>query len=156
MLLKTPVWFHELTLKRYFFCNPGFKTNHESHDGIIYIIQIVTKDGNAEQQTKVNLTRIFRDYSLDYFISTQTGSPTMNYWICSMKLLEVKLKRIKKLHMLPLKLTAYRFLRRIWRMQYSKWSAVGSGKSSVFRSHFICHGDTKRLNKTDKRSYVGI
>jgi exonuclease SbcD len=63
MLLKTPVWFHELTLKRYFFCNPGFKTNHESHDGIIYIIQIVTKDGNAEQQTKVNLTRIFRDYS---------------------------------------------------------------------------------------------
>jgi hypothetical protein len=27
----------------------------------------------------------------------------MNYWICSMKLLEVKLKKRKKLHMLPLK-----------------------------------------------------
>jgi hypothetical protein len=38
--------------KRYFFCNQDLKRIHESHDGIIYIIPIVTKDGNAEQQTQ--------------------------------------------------------------------------------------------------------
>jgi hypothetical protein len=31
-----------------------------------------------------------------FYIKDTNRSPTMNYWICSMKLLEIKLKRIKK------------------------------------------------------------
>jgi exonuclease SbcD len=43
----------ELTLvSDTFFATQDLKRIHESHDGIIYIIPIVTKDGNAEQQTQ--------------------------------------------------------------------------------------------------------
>jgi exonuclease SbcD len=43
----------ELTLvSDTFFLTQDLKRIHESHDGIIYIIPIVTKDGNAEQQTQ--------------------------------------------------------------------------------------------------------
>jgi exonuclease SbcD len=80
--------------KRYFFLN--LKRIHESHDGIIYIIPIVTKDGNAEQQTpKVNLDQDIQGLFTDYFISKHKQEPNDELLICSMKLLEVKLKRIK-------------------------------------------------------------
>jgi hypothetical protein len=44
-----------------------------------------------------------------FYIKTQTGA-TMNYWICSMKLLEVKLKRIKKTPYVAIKVKYYRFV----------------------------------------------
>jgi exonuclease SbcD len=65
-----------------FFATQDLKRIHESHDGIIYIIPIVTKDGNAEQQTpKVNLDQDIQGLFTDYFISNTNRSPTMNYWI---------------------------------------------------------------------------
>jgi exonuclease SbcD len=94
--------------KRYFFLN--LKRIHESHDGIIYIIPIVTKDGNAEQQTpKVNLDQDIQGLFTDYFISKHKQEPNDELLICSMKLLEVKLKRIKTPYV-AIKVKYYRFV----------------------------------------------
>jgi exonuclease SbcD len=67
----------ELTLvSDTFFATQDLKRIHESHDGIIYIIPIVTKDGNAEQQTpKVNLDQDIQGLFTDYFISKHKQEP---------------------------------------------------------------------------------
>jgi exonuclease SbcD len=68
-LLENPYCLVELTLvSDTFFATQDLKRIHESHDGIIYIIPIVTKDGNAEQQTpKVNLDQDIQGLFTDYF-----------------------------------------------------------------------------------------
>jgi exonuclease SbcD len=89
-----------------FFATQDLKRIHESHDGIIYIIPIVTKDGNAEQQTpKVNLDQDIQGLFTDYFISKHKQEPNDELLDLFNEIIEVKLKRIKKLHMLPLKLS---------------------------------------------------
>ncbi|PKH68998.1 exonuclease sbcCD subunit D [Flavobacterium sp. ALD4] len=76
-LLENPYCLVELTLvSDTFFATQDLKRIHESHDGIIYIIPIVTKDGNAEQQTpKVNLDQDIQGLFKDYFISKHKQEP---------------------------------------------------------------------------------
>jgi exonuclease SbcD len=76
-LLKNPYCLVELTLvSDTFFTTQDLKKIHESHDGIIHIIPIVTKDGNAEQQTpKVNLDQDIQGLFKDYFISKHKQEP---------------------------------------------------------------------------------
>jgi exonuclease SbcD len=53
MVVRESYCLVELTLvSDTFFATQDLKRIHESHDGIIFIIPIVTKDGNAEQQTQ--------------------------------------------------------------------------------------------------------
>jgi exonuclease SbcD len=97
MVVRKPYCLVELTLvSDTFFATQDLKRIHESHDGIIYIIPIVTKDGNAEQQTPVNLDQDIQGLFTDYFISKHKQEPNDELLICSMKLLEVKLKTNKK------------------------------------------------------------
>jgi exonuclease SbcD len=76
-LLGNPYCLVELTLvSDSFFATQDLKRIHESHDGIIYIIPIVTKDGNAEQQTlKVNLDQDIQGLFKDYFMSKHKQEP---------------------------------------------------------------------------------
>jgi exonuclease SbcD len=76
-LFENPYCLVELTLvSDTFFATQDLKRIHESHDGIIYIIPIVTKDGNAEQQTpKVNLDQDIQGLFKDYFISKHKQEP---------------------------------------------------------------------------------
>jgi exonuclease SbcD len=76
-LLENPYCLVELTLvSDTFFATQDLKRIHDSHDGIIYIIPIVTKDGNAEQQTpKVNLDQDIQGLFKDYFISKHKQEP---------------------------------------------------------------------------------
>jgi exonuclease SbcD len=93
MVVRKPHCLVELTLVSDTLQPQDLKRIHESHDGIIYIIPIVTKDGNAEQQTpKVNLDQDIQGLFTDYFISKHKQEPNDELLICSMKLLEVKLK----------------------------------------------------------------
>jgi hypothetical protein len=76
MVVRNPYCLVELTLvSDIFFATQDLKRIHESHDGIIYIIPIVTKDGNAEQQTK---SKFRPGYSGTihglFYIKTQTGA----------------------------------------------------------------------------------
>jgi exonuclease SbcD len=109
-LLENPLFGRIDFSKRYFFATQDLKRIHESHDGIIYIIPIVTKDGNAEQQTpKVNLDQDIQGLFTDYFISKHKQEPNDELLICSMKLLEVKLKTNKKTPYV-IKVKYYRFV----------------------------------------------
>jgi exonuclease SbcD len=76
-LLENPYCLVELTLvSDTFFATQDLKRIHESHDGIIHIIPIVTKDGNAEQQTpKVNLDQDIQGLFKDYFVSKHKQEP---------------------------------------------------------------------------------
>jgi exonuclease SbcD len=58
-----------------FFATQDLKRIHESHDGIIYIIPIVTKDGNEQQTPKVNLDQDIQGLFTDYFISKHKQEP---------------------------------------------------------------------------------
>jgi hypothetical protein len=112
MVVRKPYCLVELTLvSDTFFATQDLKRIHESHDGIIYIIPIVTKDGNAEQQTpKVNLDQDIQGLFTDYFISKHKQEPNDELLICSMKLLEVKLKTNKKTPYVAIKVKYYRFV----------------------------------------------
>jgi exonuclease SbcD len=76
-LLENPYCLVELTLvSDSFFASQDLKRIHESHDGIIFIIPIVTKDGNAEQHTpKVNLDQNIQGLFKDYFVSKHKQEP---------------------------------------------------------------------------------
>ncbi|OAB29393.1 Exodeoxyribonuclease I subunit D [Flavobacterium fryxellicola] len=76
-LLENPYCLVELTLvSGTFFASQDLKRIHESHDGIIFIIPIVTKDGNAEQHTpKVNLEQNIQGLFKDYFVSKHKQEP---------------------------------------------------------------------------------
>ena len=76
-LLENPYCLVELTLvSDTFFASQDLKRIHESHDGIIFIIPIVTKDGNAEQHTpKVNLDQNIQGLFKDYFVSKHKQEP---------------------------------------------------------------------------------
>jgi exonuclease SbcD len=76
-LLENPYCLVELTLvSDSFFASQDLKRIHESHDGIIFIIPIVTKDGNAEQHTpKVNLDQNIQGLFTDYFVSKHKQEP---------------------------------------------------------------------------------
>lgn len=76
-LLENPYCLVELTLvSDTFFATQDLKRIHESHDGIIYIIPIVNKDSNTEQQTqKVNLDQDIQGLFKDYFVSKHKQEP---------------------------------------------------------------------------------
>lgn len=76
-LLENPYCLVELTLvSDSFFASQDLKRIHESHDGIIFIIPIVTKGGNAEQDTpKVNLDQNIQGLFKDYFVSKHKQEP---------------------------------------------------------------------------------
>ncbi|CAM2981236.1 metallophosphoesterase family protein [Flavobacterium frigoris] len=76
-LLENPYCLVELTLvSDTFFATKDLKRIHESHDGIIFIIPIVTKDGDTEQQTpKVNLDQDIQGLFKDYFVSKHKQEP---------------------------------------------------------------------------------
>lgn len=76
-LLENPYCLVELTLvSDTFFATKDLKRIHESHDGIIFIIPIVTKDGMAEEQTpKVNLDQDIQGLFKDYFVSKHKQEP---------------------------------------------------------------------------------
>ena len=76
-LLENPYCLVELTLvSNTFFATKDLKRIHESHDGIIFIIPIVTKDGMAEEQTpKVNLDQDIQGLFKDYFVSKHKQEP---------------------------------------------------------------------------------
>ena len=76
-LLENPYCLVELTLvSDTFFATQDLKRIHESHDGIIYIIPIVNKDSNTEQQTqKVNLDQDIQGLFKDYFVYKHKQEP---------------------------------------------------------------------------------
>jgi exonuclease SbcD len=102
-LLENPCLVELTLVSDTFFATQDLKRIHESHDGIIYIIPIVTKDGNAEQQTpKVNLDQDIQGL-LDYFISKHKQEPNDELLDLFNEIIGSQAKRKKKLHMLPLK-----------------------------------------------------
>lgn len=76
-LLANPYCLVELTLVNdTFFKTQDLKRIHESHDGIIYIIPIVNKEANEEQQMpKVNLEQDIQGLFQDYFVSKYKQNP---------------------------------------------------------------------------------
>ncbi|TDE01244.1 metallophosphoesterase family protein [Flavobacterium hiemivividum] len=76
-LLAYPYCLVELTLvSDTFFTTQDLKRIHESHDGIIFIIPIVNKDANRNQQTaKVNLDQDIQGLFKDYFVSKYKQEP---------------------------------------------------------------------------------
>jgi len=76
-LLAHPYCLVELTLvSDTFFTTQDLKRIHESHDGIIFIIPIVNKDANRNQQTaKVNLDQDIQGLFKDYFVSKYKQEP---------------------------------------------------------------------------------
>lgn len=76
-LLANPYCLVELTLvSDTFLATQNLKRIHESHDGIIFIIPIVNKDVNVDQQTaKVNLDQDIQGLFKDYFVSKHKQEP---------------------------------------------------------------------------------
>lgn len=76
-LLANPYCLVELTLvSDTFLATQNLKRIHESHDGIIFIIPIVNKGANVDQQTaKVNLDQDIQGLFKDYFVSKHKQEP---------------------------------------------------------------------------------
>lgn len=76
-LLANPYCLVELTLvSDTFLATQNLKRIHESHDGIIFIIPIVNKGANVDQQTaKVNLDQGIQGLFKDYFVSKHKQEP---------------------------------------------------------------------------------
>jgi exonuclease SbcD len=94
-----------------FFATQDLKRIHESHDGIIYIIPIVTKDGNAEQQTpKVNLDQDIQGLFTDYFISKHKQEPNDELLDLFNEIIGSQAKTNKKTPYVAIKVKYYRFV----------------------------------------------
>ena len=76
-LLANPYCLVELTLvSDTFFATQDLKRIQESHEGIIYIIPVLSKDSNEEQESfKVNLEQDMQGLFKDYFISKYKQEP---------------------------------------------------------------------------------
>jgi exonuclease SbcD len=76
-LLKNPYCLVELTLlSDTFIANQDLKRIHESHDGIIHIIPVVTNDNlQVNQAAKVNLDQDIEGLFKDYFVSKYKQEP---------------------------------------------------------------------------------
>ncbi|MEC5165601.1 exonuclease SbcD [Flavobacterium sp. PL11] len=76
-LLANPYCLVELTLvSDTFFATLDLKRIHESHDGIIYIIPVISKENEEQQQSfKVNLEQDMQGLFKDYFISKYKQEP---------------------------------------------------------------------------------
>ena len=76
-LLENPYCLVELTLlSDNFIANQDLKRIHESHDGIIHIIPVISKDNlDGNQVVKVNLDQDIQGLFKDYFVSKYKQEP---------------------------------------------------------------------------------
>jgi exonuclease SbcD len=76
-LLENPYCLVEITLlSDHFIANQDLKRIHESHDGIIHIIPVISNDNlDANQGVKVNLDQNIQGLFNDYFVSKYKQEP---------------------------------------------------------------------------------